>query len=370
LNFIDLFAGIGGFRIALENCGAKCVFSSENNSPCQIVYKRNFGELPTGDITKVQQEEIPEFDILTAGFPCQPFSLCGKKEGFECNTGGTLFFHIANILKHKKPDMFLLENVKGLITHRKGETLRTIQEVLAGLGYTIYSTVLNSYDFGVPQFRERWYCVGFNKNIYFEFPVGKKRGSKLEDIVNIGLKDERLNLCEEQLERIDYHFKHFKKTARVEHDNSRYRSNSKKGKYGIFSYLKPDNTLRFHTGDRAKSQMQDDYFVSLKSVAPTIIATRAPKIWDLRRHLSVDECKRLQGFPEDFSFDDVSINIAKKQLGNAVTVPVVQAIAENMLFYYNKKINFAASSDNYVLPDHFLNSGDSAADEIYKYLSK
>jgi DNA (cytosine-5)-methyltransferase 1 len=338
LRFIDLFCGVGGFRVALEKLGNTCVFSSEINSSAQKVYLRNFGELPYGDIRTIDLTKIPDFDILTAGFPCQPFSLNGKKEGFKDETRGTLFFDIAEILKVKQPKMLLLENVKGIVTHDKGNTLKTINSVLTGLGYSIHTKVLNTYDFGLPQYRERWYCVGFLNPIAFEFPVGNRKGSTLKEVIDPDHHDDELLLPKEERDRIDYHFKHYLKTPRVEHPNKHYNPKSKKGRYGVFSYLKPDNSLRFHTGDVAKSQIQDDYYVSLDGVAPTLIATRAPKMWDLRRHMSVLECQKLQGFPDSFDFTDVSIKVAKKQLGNAVTVKLVEEIAKNMFSYFNKNI--------------------------------
>ena len=177
LKFIDLFAGVGGFHFALRNLGNKCVFSSEINSSAQKVYQRNYGVLPHDDIKSIDPSEIPGFDILTAGFPCQTFSLCGKQDGFKDESRGTLFFDIAEILRLKRPQMLFLENVKGIVTHDKGNTIKTITGVLKELGYTIYTTVLNTYDFGLPQNRERWYCVGFLNPIAFEFPVGNRRGS-------------------------------------------------------------------------------------------------------------------------------------------------------------------------------------------------
>ncbi len=346
MKFIDLFAGVGGFRIAFENLENDCVFSSEINSSCQKVYKTNFGELPYGDIKEINPKDIPDFDILTAGFPCQPFSLCGKKEGFEDETRGTLFFDIAEILKVKRPPMILLENVKGIVTHDKGNTLSIINKVLDELGYTVYTKVLNTYDFGLPQYRERWYCVGFLKPIHFEFPVGIKKGSTLKDVVDIHHHADELLFPQKELDMINFHFENYKETPRVKHSNSHCNPKSKKGRHGIYSFLKPDNSLRFHTGDRAKSQIQDDYYVSISGVAPTLIATRAPKMWDLRRHLSVLECKRLQGFSDGYDFSDVSIKVAKKQLGNSVSIPVVQAIASNMLYYYKSDSPYISVSDD------------------------
>jgi DNA (cytosine-5)-methyltransferase 1 len=338
LRFIDLFAGIGGFRIALENLGMKCVFSSEINPSARKVYEKNFGEAPAGDITKIPPNEIVDFDILTGGFPCQPFSLNGKKEGFEDKTRGTLFFNIAEIISVKKPEIVFLENVKGIVTHDGGKTINTVLDTFKNLGYFTHTKVLNTYDFGIPQYRERWYCVAFRKDIEFHFPEGKAGGTTLADVLDIDHVDERLNLPQVELDRIEHHFREHHITARVQHDNSHCHPKSKAGKYGIFSYLKPDNSLRFHMGDVAKSQIQDDYYVSVKGIAPTLIATRAPKLWDLRRRLSVDECKKLQAFPEHYDFSDVSIQTAKKQLGNAITVKVVEEIARNILHYYQANI--------------------------------
>ena len=181
LTFADLFAGIGGFRIALEKHGANCVFSSEIDLNCRRVYDDNFNEIPSGDITKIEVSEIPNFDVLTAGFPCQPFSYSGRLEGFNDMTRGTLFFDIAKIISIKKPRMFLLENVKGIISHDKGRTLSTIIDVLSSLNYDIHWKILNSHDFEVPQSRERWYCVGFDKKTDFQFPTKSNHKSVLAE---------------------------------------------------------------------------------------------------------------------------------------------------------------------------------------------
>ena len=170
--FIDLFAGIGGFRIAMEKLGLKCVFSSDNDQKCKKVYAHNFGEMPHGDITKIKSQEIPDFDILAAGFPCQPFSFAGKLEGFEDKTRGTLFFDILRILREKSPQMFILENVKGLKSHDEGKTIKIILQSLKKSGYSFYWNIVDSCDFGLPQKRPRWFCVGFKEKIHFEFPKG------------------------------------------------------------------------------------------------------------------------------------------------------------------------------------------------------
>ena len=165
--FIDLFAGIGGIRLGFESTTqCSCVFTSEWDRDAKKTYEANHGPVDAGDITKVNPKEIPDFDILTGGFPCQPFSSIGKREGFEHPTQGTLFFYIQKILKVKKPKAFLLENVPGLVNHQDGATLQTIRDVLRDeLNYTADFMVLNSADFGVPQYRRRLYIVGFRKDL-------------------------------------------------------------------------------------------------------------------------------------------------------------------------------------------------------------
>lgn len=334
LKSIDLFCGIGGFRVALENLGVENVFSSDIDIYAQKTYETNFGDKPVGDIKQIEADEIPQFDIMTGGFPCQPFSYAGKNKGFEDENRGTLFFDILRILKHHRPKMFLLENVKGLKSHNGGQTMEAILTALkVELEYDVHWTVLNSYDFGVPQYRERWYCVGFDKKVEFKFPVGNKAGSKLKDIIDVQNNDPGLKISDFEMDRIRFHFENSHLAERVNHDNSKYEPHTKKGKHGVYSYHKKDGAIRFHVGDAAKTQIQEAFYCSKESYAPTIIANRVPKLWDIGRKLSVDEAKKLQGFPDTFHFP-VSANQAYKQLGNAVTVTVVQEILKNMLFYY------------------------------------
>ena len=336
--FIDLFAGIGGFHLAGKQLGGKCVFSSEWDKAAQMTYEKNFGYQPFGDITdKENKQRIPKkFDLLFAGFPCQPFSYAGQNKGFSDKTRGTLFFDVLEILKNHKPASFVLENVKGLVSHKSGATLMIIEAALKDLGYHIKWQVMNSYHFGLPQYRERWYCVGFKTQKQaeeFNFPVGTKTGSKLKDIIDKKSEnDPVIQLSEFEKVRIDYHYKHEKKfgNRRVKHDNSKYAKGTKKGRHGIYSFIKPDGSLRFHVGDYAKTQIQEAYYASVNSYAPTIIANRVPKLLELRRKLSVLEAQRLQGFPDDFIFP-TSPNQAYKQLGNSVSVPVVKAIIDSVL---------------------------------------
>ena len=168
--FIDLFAGIGGIRLGFESVGGKCIFSSEFDADACKTYEANFGEHPAGDITKIEASSIPDFDILLGGFPCQAFSIIGKKECFAHATCGILFFDIERILREKKPKAFMLENVRNLTAHDNGNTFKVITTHLEALGYHVYSKILNALDYGVPQKRERIIIVGFLDNVKFEFP--------------------------------------------------------------------------------------------------------------------------------------------------------------------------------------------------------
>ena len=329
--FIDLFAGIGGFRLAMQKLGGRCVFSSEWDDAAKQTYFENYGEVPFGDITKPETKAlIPQnFDVLCAGFPCQPFSYSGQKLGFKDKTKGTLFFDVCEILKERQPQAFFLENVKGIVSHENGQTIETIRTILTEeLGYDIHERVLCSLDFGLPQKRERWYCVGFKKQTEFNFPKGTGKTAVLRDIIDFDNTDPSLKLTDFELERIKYHFEHADE-IRVKHDNSKYAPNTKKGKYGVYSFQKADGSLRFHVGDVAKTQIQEAFYSCLDSYASTIIANRTPKLWDIGRKLSVREAARLQGFPDEFKIP-VSAAQAYKQFGNSVSVPVLTEIVRCM----------------------------------------
>jgi DNA (cytosine-5)-methyltransferase 1 len=181
--FIDLFAGIGGMRILFEQLGSKCVFSSEFNKYSQQTYKANYGEFPHGDITKINTSDIPSFDILLAGFPCQPFSNTGLKKGFE-DIRGILFFDICRVVDFHRPQVLLLENVKGFKNHDRGKTFQVVKEILNDFGYSVNVKILNANDFGIPQNRERIYIVAFrDKNIFFNFPKLPKIPTLVGDIL-------------------------------------------------------------------------------------------------------------------------------------------------------------------------------------------
>lgn len=340
-NFIDLFAGIGGFHIALHEIGGRCVFASEKDKFARLTYEANFKKLSPQLFTSghfnedinsehLEYSEIPDFDILCAGFPCQPFSYSGKNRGFQDKARGTLFFSILKILEAKRPKALFLENVKGLKSHNNGKTLETIIESIRALGYYPKWKILDSLKFGLPQKRERWYCVGFLEETDFEFPEGSEEIVKLSSIVDVNDANEKLRLPPQEVKRIENHFRKAKNGERVRHDNSQYSASSKKGRHGIYSFQKSDGSLRFHVGDIAKTQIQEGFYSCLDTYSSTIIYNRVPKLWDLNRKLSVLECKRLQGFPDDFKFP-VSDNQAYRQLGNSVALPVVRAISKEII---------------------------------------
>ena len=294
-NFIDLFAGIGGMRVPYDMLGGTCVFSSEWDKHAQQTYAHNFGEPPAGDITEINEDDIPDHDILLAGFPCQPFSIIGDKQGFA-DTRGTLFFDIVRILRQKQPGAFLLENVKQLLTHDKGRTFAVIVEHLSQLGYTTYHQVLNALDFGLPQKRERIFIVGFREPIAFEFPKPVGAYKPLSAILE----------SDEDVEPSLF------ASARIQE------SRRKKCKGTPFF---PSIWHENKSGNI--------------SVLPFSCALRANASYNYLlvngvRRLSERELLRLQGFPEDFEIPGNMMQV-RKQTGNSVAVPVVHAIAEKML---------------------------------------
>ncbi len=299
---IDLFAGIGGIRLGFENHNCNCVFSSEFDKYCQKVYADNFGEEPFGDINDIDPKDIPDHDILLAGFPCQPFSIAGKGLGFS-DTRGTLFFNIEQILKEKKPQAFLLENVKRLRTHDKGRTLSIIKEKLTNLGYTLYIDVLNTLDFGLPQKRERIFIIGFKEKIHFQFPQNSSQPSKtLKDVL---LKDE------------DVEEKYFlSKELR------------KKRKDALKKKAPFPSVWHENIGGNV-------------SALPYSCALRAGGSYNYLvvngiRRLTGKEMMRLQGFPDNFKMD-IPYTQIRKIAGNSVSVPVIKEIADQIIYSLDKK---------------------------------
>lgn len=317
--FIDLFAGIGGFRIAFNNEGFKCVFSSEINKHCQEVYLNNYNELPYGDITKINCKDIPDFDVLTGGFPCQPFSICGKRKGFE-DTRGTLFFNICNIIKEKQPKVVVLENVKHLIHHDNGNTFKIIIESLEELGYFVQYKILNAKDFGIPQNRERIIIVAsrnkrfdFNK-LHYTYNPPKIKDILDTDIENIQYlsKDEYTLLKDIRIQESGLLFVGY-----------RNKSIWKKG-------------VRPNTEHLSRVHRQPNRIYSVEGIHPTIPSQETsgrffiyiPEINEVRK-LTINECYKLMGFPNDFKKSNI-ICEAYKQIGNSVCVPLIQEIASQI----------------------------------------
>ncbi|MGN0812404.1 MAG: HaeII family restriction endonuclease [Candidatus Coproplasma sp.] len=305
--FIDLFAGIGGIRLAFENVGGVCVFSSEWDENACKTYRANFGEQPSGDITKINAADIPDFDILLAGFPCQPFSIAGKKAGFNHETQGTLFFDVERILKAKKPKAFLLENVKNLKTHDNGNTLNTIISHLEALGYNVYYKVLNALDYGVPQKRERIIICGFLDNVEFEFPepIDEKDRKTLSDILEKNVDKK-------------YYVKESIRNSRLER---------LKDKNYPKPYISHENI--------AGSITPHPYCCALRAGA----SANYILINDERRPTE-RELLRIQGFPDSYKIV-VSYGQVKHQTGNSVAVPMIEAVAKQMLIAMKKaKVKF------------------------------
>ena len=304
--FIDLFAGIGGMRIAFEKSGGRCVFSSEWNKFSQQTYEANFGDVPDGDITKIKARDIPNHDILVGGFPCQPFSIAGvsskkalgRKHGFEDETQGTLFFDIVRIIREKKPRAFLLENVKNLKGHDKGNTFRVIMKKLREeLGYDVHYKIVDASSV-VPQHRERIFIVGFRKPMDFEFPKLIDKRPKLGDILENGV-DGRYTLTDGTWKALQRHKE----------------MHSKKG--NGFGYSMADR-------DSIAKTLSARYY---KDGAEILI----PQGKKNPRRLTPRECARIMGFPEKFKIP-VSDNQAYRQFGNAVVVPVVKEIAKSVTY--------------------------------------
>jgi len=300
--FIDLFAGIGGIRIAFEKNGGKCVYSSEWDTYAQKTYEANFGEIPDGDITQKDENEIPDHDILTGGFPCQPFSIAGvskhnalgKEHGFKHTTQGTLFFDVARIINAKKPKAFLLENVKNLRNHDQGRTFNVILDTLQNeLGYDVHYKVIDARTM-VPQHRERIYIVGFKKPNLFEFPVMPENGPAFRTILEENV-DQKYTLSDHLWEYLqNYAAKH--------------RAKGNGFGYGLTNL------------DGVTRTLSARYY---KDGAEILI----PQPGKNPRRLTPRECARLMGFPDDFKIV-CSDTRAYRQFGNSVVVPVITKIAE------------------------------------------
>ena len=322
--FIDLFAGIGGFRIAMQNLGGKCVYSSEFDAKAQETYLANYGEMPFGDITKESTKSyIPDnFDVLCAGFPCQAFSLAGKRLGFNDETRGTLFFEVEAILREHQPRAFFLENVKGLAIHDRGRTLQTILKHLDDAGYDVVSPkILNAMDYGVPQHRERIYIIGFRKDLHiniedFRYPEPTTTGDKRPKF-------------REVMEKDAVSVKYYLSTTYVEtliRHKARHEAAGHGFGYKIIDIDGVANAIVVGGMGRECNLLIDKRLTDFTPV--TRIKGEVNR--DGIRKMTPREWARLQGFPDNFKIV-VADASAYKQFGNSVAIPAIQATAKEEL---------------------------------------
>lgn len=322
--FIDLFAGIGGFRTALVENGGVCVFSSEWDKNSQKTYLDNYNELPSGDITKISETSIPKHDVLCAGFPCQAFSVSGKRLGFD-DTRGTLFRDIARIAKYHQPKVLFLENVKNLLRHDNGNTIAVITNTLKEIGYTPFIKMLRSSDFGVPQARERVYIVCFRNDLgikEFSFPDTQSKHKIVQDILEKEPVDESLYI--------------------VRDDIDLYGLDKK-----VIDPRKPLQLGRINKGG------QGERIYSVEAAGVTLSAygggaaakTGAYYINGKIRKLTPRECARMQGYSDDFIIP-LNKNLAFKQFGDSVSVPVINTIMKNILNYCPSLCESAVNEDD------------------------
>lgn len=296
--FIDLFAGVGGTRMGFERAGGECVFTSEWDPACQKTYQANFGELPYGDITKIKEDEIPTFDVLVAGFPCQPFSSIGKRQGFKHATQGTLFYDVLRIIESKKNKAFLLENVQGLVTHDNGNTFKTILAALDEIGYKVFHKILNSVDYGVPQHRKRIYIVGFRKDLFGEIPI-------------------EFNFPEGQVEKA--YINDF-----LEKDVKGY-GISKKLQEGYLFKKNDGRPILLDENSKIQVKTLVSSYHKIQRLTGTFVKDGDTGL----RLLTENECKAIMGFPKDFKIP-VSRTQMYRQMGNSVVVPVIAVIAKEI----------------------------------------
>lgn len=312
--FIDLFAGIGGFRIPLQELNGKCVFTSEFNYHAKRAYEINFGEVPFGDITTLDLKIIPPHDILTAGFPCQPFSISGKMKGFE-DTRGTLIYSVFQIIELRKPKIVFLENVKNLVHHDKGNTLRVIIKDLELLGYKVSWKVLNASDFGVAQNRERLIIIGHQEKKFDFSKIEKKEKPVLKNILD---KDGKFEYLNESYTLIDNYKKQESGLIFIGYRNKTIR------KAGV----------RPGTENLSRVHKQPNRIYSSEGIHPALPSQESSgRFWiyddEKVRKLTINECYKIMGFPENF----IKINNNSelyRQIGNSVCIPMINEITKQI----------------------------------------
>lgn len=303
--FIDLFAGIGGFHLALSSFGAKCVFASEMDKHASAVYKKNYGIQPHGDITLIDESKIPKHDILAAGFPCQPFSIAGKKGGFN-DIRGTLFFDIVRIVKYHQPSLIVLENVANIVSHDKGNTILTIQRNLTDLGYHVDFAILKAQDYGIPQNRKRMYLLASKNKLTSPFPKKEKLAVSLKEYLETDVPDKYILNIKDEIKYFDLSTEKDKNT--------------------------PHKIAEFSKG------RQGERIYSIDSIAITLSAqgggiggkTGIYKVNNIFRKLTPRECANIMGYPKSFE-PDTSDAQAYKQFGNSLVVDLIQKIILNLV---------------------------------------
>lgn len=304
LKFVDLFCGLGGFRVAVENLypNSKSVFACDFDADARKTYESNFGEKPFGDITKIHENEVPEHDILFAGFPCQAFSICGDQKGFE-DTRGTLFFDIARFLQAKRPKAFVLENVKQLVSHNDGKTFARISETLENLGYQVYYKILNALDFGLPQKRERVFIVGFREPHHFAWQLKQTKMKPLSEVL-------------ENVVALNYFASEQIKQNRLQ---------------GVKNKIITDDLTIWHE-NKGGNISPLPYSCALRSGASYNYL-----LVNGERRLTEREMLRLQGFPEDYKIV-VGYGAMRKLAGNTVAIPCVEEVLRSVLSALEKPI--------------------------------
>ena len=320
--FIDLFSGLGGFRIAFENNSCTCVFSSEIDKYARETYKDNFGEYPSGDISTIETKDIPDHDILCAGFPCQPFSIGGKRLGFE-DSRGTLFFEVARILRDKQPKAFILENVRGIVNHDGGKTLSTIENILLDLGYNFAYKTMNALEYGIPQNRDRWYCVGFRKDlgisidsinecdIHFSFPKKCDLLFELEDIIENNVSG--YDSTAKAIENINIHLPKYIESKGLNKD-----------RLIIANEIRP-----------SRCSFKNNGTVPCFTAKMGTGGNNIPVIVNYNRKLTERECLRLMGFPDSYIIKPNNQQ-TYKQIGNSIIVPIISSIANEIVKVLDK----------------------------------
>lgn len=321
LKMIDLFAGIGGIRIAFENNGVKCVKSSEIDKYACATYETNFHEKPLGDITKIKANDFPEFDIIAGGFPCQPFSLGGLRKGFQ-DTRGTLFFEVARLIKERRPKAFFLENVEGIVNHNGGNTLSVIENILNELGYNFQWKVMNACDYGVPQNRKRWYCVGFRKDLNigfsghehefekcFHFPEKCELKFLVKDILD-KTNTKEYAVTETCKKNIEKYFADYKKTDKYKNRNK--------------------NVILANEIRASRCNFRADGISPCLTAKMGTGGNNVPVYVEEMRKLTEKECLAIMGFPDWYKIAPNCMH-SYKQIGNSVVVSIVSELAKEMV---------------------------------------